>query len=346
MSVSAKLLLAITLVLGLATACSGEEQPAAEEIDATPQSLTVYTGREEEFVADLFEDFTQETGVPVEVRYGDSAELAATLVEEGDSSPADVFFSQDAGSLGAVDEAELLAPLPTDLVDRVEPRFRADDGDWVGTSGRGRVAVYNTDEVDPNALPTAVEGFTDPAWKGRIGLPPTNSSFQAFVAAMTITEGEEATRTWLQGIMANDPVFYEDNGATTRAVAAGEVEVGLVNHYYKFEVEAEDGELPIENHYFEAGDPGAMINAAGVGILTSSEHATEAEAFVDYLTSPAGQEYFTTRTWEYPTVPASGAEPPKELIPLERFRGPQIDLSELGGQLQPTLVLLADVGML
>ncbi|MEX0753984.1 MAG: iron ABC transporter substrate-binding protein [Actinomycetota bacterium] len=344
-----RLLLAVCLSALVIAACSdgSDDRPdaGADTRDERP-TLTVYTGREEEFVADLFDEFTEETGIETEVRYGDSAELAATLVEEGDASPADVFFSQDAGPLGAVDEAGLLDLLPTEILDRVDPRFRADDGDWVGTSGRGRVAVYNTETVDPKDLPDSIFGFADPEWKGRLGIAPTNSSFQAFVSAMTLTEGEETTRRWLEQIMANDPTFYEDNGATTRAVAAGEVDAGLVNHYYKYEVQAEDGKLPIENHYFEAGDPGAMINTAGVGVLVSSDALSEAEAFVDYLTSPAGQEYFATRTWEYPTVPGSGVEPVEGLIPLERFRGPDIDLSDLGAQLQPTLNLLAEVGML
>ena len=146
--------------------------------------------------------------------------------------------------------------------------------------------------------------------------------------------------------MTNDPTFYEDNGSVTRGVAAGEVDAGLVNHYYLYEVEAEDGDLPIENHFFAAGDPGAMINAAGVGVLASSDASDEAVRFVDYLISPAGQEYFATRTWEYPTVPDSGADPVEGLIGIERFRGPEIDLSDLGAQLPETLNLLAEVGML
>lgn len=338
--------LALLALVVLAAGCGDGNGPTGEDTGTGEGSITIYTGREEEFVADLFAEFTDETGIETEVRYGDSAELAATIAEEGDASPADVFFSQDAGPLGAVDEAGLLAALPQDLVERVEPRFRADDGDWIGTSGRGRVAVYNTEEVDPKELPDSVFGFAEPSWKGRLGLAPTNSSFQAFVSAMTITEGEQATRRWLEQILANDPTFYEDNGSVTRGVAAGEVDVGLVNHYYLYEVEAEDGELPIENHFFAAGDPGAMINAAGVGVLASSDASDDAVRFVEYLTSPSGQRYFATRTWEYPTVPDSGVEPVEGLIGIERFRGPEIDLSDLGAQLPETLNLLAEVGML
>lgn len=342
--------IAAALSLGLVLAsCSDTPSGDAEPTDAgatggSGGSLTLYSGRDEEFVGTLFEDFTAATGIDVEVRYGDSAELAATILEEGDASPADVFFAQDAGSLGAVAEAGLFSPLPQEILDRVETRFRSSDGLWVGTSGRGRVAVYNVETVSANELPTSIEGFTDPGWNGRIGLPPTNSSFQAHVAAMIETQGLDATRTWLEGIMANDPVFYEDNGATTRAVAAGEIDAGLVNHYYKFEVEAEEGELPIANHYFAAGDPGSFINSAGVGILASAPHPEPAQAFVDYLTGEPGQTFVAEKSWEYPVAP--GYEPSVDVIPLSEFQGPEVDLSTLGTRLPEALDLLAQVGMI
>lgn len=307
--------------------------------------LTVYSGREEEFVASLFERFEADTGIQVDVRYGDSAELAATLIEEGDASPADVFFSQDAGSLGAVAEAGLFAEIDPDILNRVEERFRSPEGLWVGTSGRGRVAVYNIEVLEASDLPASILGFADPRWEGRIGLPPTNSSFQAHVAAMMLTIGEGPTRDWLEGLMANGVRFYEDNAATTRAVAAGEIEVGLVNHYYKFEVEAEDGSLPIANHYFESGDAGSFVNTAGVGILASTQHAEAARTLVDYLTGEAGQSWVAQETWEYPVVP--GYEPSVDILAISRFVGPesQVDLSELGPALPRALEVLAEVGM-
>jgi iron(III) transport system substrate-binding protein len=336
--------LAVTAVLTL-TACSGEEPAATPTTGpaADAGSITVYSGRSEEFVASLFEEFTATTGIEVSVRYGDSAELAAQILEEGDASPADVFFSQDAGSLGVVAEAGLLSPLDGAVLDRVDARFRSDDGLWVGTSGRGRVAVYNTDAVDEADLPDEIGGFTDPVWRGRIGLPPTNSSFQAHVAAMIETQGEEATRNWLEGIMANEPRFYEDNGSTTRAVGAGEIDVGFVNHYYLYEVEAEDGDLPAANHYFAPGDVGAFVNTAGVGILASAASPEGAAAFVDFVTGEAGQTWVAEDTWEYPVAP--GYEPSVDLLPLSEFRGPEVDLSSLGETLPQALNLLAEVGM-
>ena len=287
------------LLAGSLAACSADDaDPTPAATGTGTGSITIYSGRDEEFVKSLFDDFTEATGIETEVRYGDSAELAATILEEGENSPADVFFSQDAGSLGAVAEAGLLAPIDEAALERVEERFRSDDGNWVGTSGRGRVLVYNTDIVEAGELPGSIHDLTDPAWKGRIGLPPTNSSFQAHVAAMIVTEGEEQTLAWLEGLMANDPRFYEDNGATTRAVASGEVEVGLVNHYYKFEVEAEDGALPIENHYFDPGDAGSFINAAGVGVLASAANPRGGPR--SWTTSPASRG---RRSW--PRTPGS-----------------------------------------
>jgi len=339
---------AVVAMLLFASACGatggGAEGAGTEGTTGggDPATLTIYSGRSEEFVAPLFEAFTQETGIPVDVRYGDSAELAATIMEEGENSPADVFFSQDAGTLGAVAAAGLLTPLDGAILERVDPRFRSAEGLWVGTSGRGRVAVYNTELVDPAELPGSILGFADPSWDGRLGLPPTNASFQAHVAAMLIAIGQDETRRFLDGLMENGVRFYADNASTTRAVAAGEIEVGLVNHYYKYEVEAEDGALPIANHYFETGDVGAFINAAGVGILATSPHADEARRFVDYVTGEPGQRFVAEHTWEYPI--AAGYGPSVDIPPLSEFRGPDVDLSDLGARLPEALELLAEVG--
>ena len=333
--------MACILVLG---ACASEEGSGGDAAAAEDDTLTVYSGREEELVADLFEQFESDTGIHLDVRYGDSAELAATILEEGDSSPADVFFSQDAGSLGAVAEDELFAEIDEEILDRVDERFRSPDGLWVGTSGRARVAAYNTDLLEEGDLPTSIVDFTDPEWKGRIGFAPTNSSFQAFVAAMIELEGEDATREFLEGLNANEPKLYEDNSSTVRGVAAEEVEVGFVNHYYIYEVAAEDGEIPVANHFFTGGDPGALVNSAGVGILSSADSPDAAQQFVDYLTGEEGQTFFAEDTFEYPVT--SDLEPSVELVPLDEIESPDIDLSDLGATIEPALNLLAEVGLL
>jgi iron(III) transport system substrate-binding protein len=330
-----KIVLLFVLALAL-TGCGGDGEAASED-----GTLTVYSGREEEIVEPLLDRFEEATGIEIEVRYGDSAELAATIAEEGDNSPADVFFAQDPGSLGAVEQEGLLAELPQELLDRVEPRFRDPDGHWVGTSGRVRVVAYNTDLLSQSDLPDSILGFTDPRWKGKIGFPPTNASFQAFVTAMRLSLGDERTREWLEGIKANQPKLYEKNLPTVEAVGRGEVEVGFVNHYYLFLAKEESPDLPVANHYLGAGDPGALVSVAGVGIL---EEGDAAQRFVEYLLSEEGQRFYAEEAEEaeYPLV--AGIEPKEGLPALDELQGPEIELDELGPELARTLELLNEVG--
>src|ERR671911_1141827 len=281
------MVLAVAALLGVAAGCGGDDDAAGED-----DKLVVYSGREEELVEPLFERFEEETGIDVEVRYGDSAELAATIAEEGENSPADVFFAQDPGSLGAVEQEGMLAELPQKLLDRVEPRFRDPEGHWIGTSGRVRVVAYNTDLLSEDDLPDSILGFTDPRWRGKIGSPPTNASFQAFVTAMRLTLGDDQTRDWLEGIKANQPKLYDKNLPTVEAVGRGEIEVGFVNHYYLFLAKEEDPDLPVANHYLGAGDPGALVSVAGVAVLADAEHGDAAERFVEFLLSEEGQRFY------------------------------------------------------
>ena len=323
------------LVLAL-SACGGGDDGAAGD-----GTLTIYSGREEEIVEPLLERFEEETGIDIEVRYGDSAELAATIAEEGGNSPADVFFAQDPGSLGAVEQEGLLAELPQDVLDRVEPRFRDPDGRWIGTSGRVRVVAYNTDALSEDELPDSILGFTDPRWRGKIGFPPTNASFQAFVTAMRLTLGDDETRAWLEGIKANEPKLYDKNLPTVEAVGSGEVEVGFVNHYYLFLAKEENPDLPVANHYLGGGDPGALVSVAGVGILEDGEPARR---FVEFLLSDEGQRFYAEEAEEaeYPLV--AGIEPKEGLPPLDSLHGPELELDALGPELERTLELLNEVG--
>jgi iron(III) transport system substrate-binding protein len=305
----------------------------------------VYSGREEEIVEPLFEDFEAATGIDVQARFGDSAELAATLLEEGDNSPADVFFAQDAGALGAVAAQGLLAELPEGVLERVDARFRDPGGRWVGTSGRARVIAYNTDLVAESDLPGEVSGLTDPAWKGLIGIAPTNASFQAFVSAMRLTAGDDETRAFLEGLQANDVRVYEGNSRIVEALATGEIAVGLVNHYYLALLKADDPDAPVANHFLEGGDPGALVNVAGVGIVTGAEHAEAARQLVEFLLSDEGQTFYREEAEEdeYPLV--AGIPGPEGLPPLEELQGPDIRLGDLGAALEGTLELIAEVGL-
>jgi iron(III) transport system substrate-binding protein len=305
--------------------------------------LTVYSGREEELVAPLFQRFEQETGIDVEVRYSDSAELAATIAEEGDNSPADVFFAQDPGSLGAVEAEGLLAKLPAEILDRVPGAFRDPDGHWVGTSGRARVLVYNTEELSEDEVPDSVFDLTDPKWKGRIGIAPTNASFQAFVTAMRLSEGDERTREWLEAVKRNDPKFYEKNTPVVEAVASGEVALGLVNHYYLYLVRQEQPGAPIANHFLAPGDPGSLVSVAGAAVLASSDRDL-GEQFVEFLLSDESQRFYVDEAEEaeYPLV--AGIAPKPGLPSLDSLRGPEIVLDRLGAELERTLELLNETG--
>ncbi|MGH3022493.1 MAG: iron ABC transporter substrate-binding protein [Gaiellaceae bacterium] len=336
---------AAALLLGAVAACGGDDgeaDSAAESGDGG--SLVVYSGREEELVAPLFEQFEEETGIDVEIRYGDSAELAATIAEEGDNSPADVFFAQDPGALGAVEGEGLLAELPEDLLDRVDERFRDPDGHWVGTSGRARVLVYNTDMLSEDELPESVFDLTDPEWKGKLGVSPTNGSFQAFVTVMRLTEGEDATREWLEDILANEPKIYDGNTPIVEATAAGEIEAGLVNHYYVYVVREEQPDAGIENHFFPGDDPGALVSTAGVAVLDGAENAEEAEELVDFLLSEEGQRFYAEAAAEAEFPLIEGVEPREGLPALEELQGPEIELDQLGPELEQTLQLLNEVG--
>jgi iron(III) transport system substrate-binding protein len=307
-------------------------------------TLTIYSGRSEELVGPLIERFETASGLDVRVDYAGTTDLAATILEEGDASPADVFFAQDAGALGAVAAEGRLAPLPEATLGLVDARFRADAGTWVGVSGRARVVIYDTRTLAEADLPTTIDAFTDPAWKGRIGWAPTNASLQTFITAYRLMKGEEAAKAFVEGIVANEPKVYDGNDAVLAAVAAGEVEVGFVNHYYLMRQLKEQGEtFPVRNHFLDGGDPGALVNVAGAGILTTSKNPTAAQAFVDFLLSVESQEYFATETSEYPLIEGVAADP--GLPALSELRSPDIDLSDLS-DLEGTLKLLQDAGAL
>jgi len=312
--------------------------------DAGNGSLTVYSGRSEQLIAPLVEQFQQETGITVHVRYADTAELAILLIEEGDASPADIFFAQDAGALGAVAQEGMLADLPEDLLTQVPDAFRSPNGDWLGISGRARVIAYDSSEVEEDDLPQSIDELTEDQWRGRIGWAPTNGSFQSFVTALRLMRGDDGARQWLEAMRANEPVRYDGNSPIVQAIADGEIDLGLVNHYYALRQQAEQGEdFAVRDHFLPGDDPGSLINIAGVGMLDTSENQDVARRFIDYLLSEQGQVYFAENTFEYPLV--DGIPGPEGVPPLAELQHPDIDLSDLS-DLQGTLELLNEVGVL
>ena len=305
-------------------------------------TLVVYSGRSESLVEPVVDLFRDTTGIEVDVKYGSTSEIAATLLEEGKNSPSDVFFAQDPGGLGAV--VDMLSTLPDDILDPIPAWARSPDGDWVGISGRARVVAYNTDDVDASEMPATMEGFTDPRWKERIGWPPSNGSFQAMVTAMRVQWGEARTREWLEGIMANEPVMYPKNTPTVAAAATGEIAVGFVNHYYLHRFLQEEGEgFGARNHYLTGNGPGSIVLVAGAGILETTESRDDAEKFVKFLLSTVAQQYFAAQTFEYPLV--DGVAIDSALPPLSGLQNPDLDMASLA-DLRGTQALLRDLGII
>lgn len=335
--------LALAILAGCApVAAPAAEAPAASADDAA--ALVVYSGRSENLVAPLLEMFEEATGINVETRYGSTSEMAATILEEGQNSPADVFFGQDAGALGALAREGRLAPLPEEILSLVPAQLRSDAGTWVGASGRARVLAYNVNNVSEADLPADVYGLTDAQWKGRIAWAPSNGSFQSFVTALRLLDGEDKARQWLLDMIANDVQSFENNDAILQAVGAGEVDAGLVNHYYLYAFKAEQGEsFPVENYFFTTPGAGSIVNVAGAGILDSAAHPEAAQQFVAWLLSPLAQEYFAVQTNEYPLAAGIAVEP--GLKPLSEIAVPELDLSNLD-DLQRTLTLLQETGAL
>lgn len=336
--------LGAVVMLALAGCGSGSGSDTADgERADDANSILVYSGRSEELVAPLFEKFTADTGIGVEVRYAGSGELAAQLITEGDQSPADVFLSQDAGALGAVSKAGLFAPIAADTLAAVPANYSAGDGTWIGVSGRARVLVYNPEQVP--TPPDTVDALLAPEWKGRIGYAPSNSSWQAFVTGLRVLRGDDGAEQWLRAFKAQEPRAYENNIALRDAVNAGELPLALSNHYYLYELIAADGPDAVvaRNQYMAPGDPGGLINVAGVGVLATAANPEGAQQFAKYLVGESAQTYFATETEEYPLT--VGVAPGVEMPPLADLSPPAVDLSQLD-DIEATQELLVATGLL
>jgi len=310
---------------------------------AQAQDLTVYSGRGEALVGPIIAQFERESGVKVNVRYGGTSELAALLTEEAAQSPADVFWAQDGGALGAI--TSLFADLPAEVNEGVSVEFRNVNNKWAPTSGRSRTLVYSTERVTEADLPAAITDLTDEKYKGRVAWAPTNGSFQAFVTAFRVAHGDDAAKAWLEGMIANDAKAYRNNGTQIEAIANGEVDFGLVNNYYLGRYLARDAKYPVAQTHFGAGDIGNLLNVAGAGIVAASDNQETARKFIDYLLSPTAQQYITTQGNEYPVIP--GLIPNPTLEPFEELQelSPKVDIDQIS-DLEGTLELLRQVGLL
>jgi len=366
---TSKRLAGLVLALGLVTAACGGSGGSTGETSTAPTDpatdavtdaetdaanpavepdaegpLTIYSGRSEELVGEVFTRFTAATGIEVEVRYAGTSELAATILEEGGNSPADVYWAQDAGALGALARAGSLATLADDVLDLVEPQFRSPDGHWIGVTGRVRTVVWNKDNLTEAALPASVFDLTDAGWEGRVGWAPTNGSFQSFVTAMRRLHGDDATRQWVRDMLGNSVHEYPNNTSIVDAVGRGEIDLGMVNHYYLLRFLAEDPEFPAAN-LFLAEDVGGLVNVAGVGIVASTDQPAAADQLVRFLLADDIQNWFGSFTDELEYPLAVGQPSPPGLPSLASLHPPVIDLSDLD-DLEGTLALLREEGAL
>ena len=327
----AALVALVALLAGLAACGASEDE----------NGLTMYSGRISPILSPAVKQYETASGVDVKTRYGDSPALAATLTEEGENSPADLFFAQDAGSLDAVEKQGLLAPLPADVLALVPKQYRSVRGRWVGVTGRSRIIAYGP-KVRRSELPDSPLKLTDKTWKGRVGWAPRNASLQGYITALRLVEGEDVARRWLEGMVANDVQAFDSNIPVRDAIARGEIDVGLINHYYVAEAQAEDPDYPVRVH-FPPKDLGSLVNTAGVAVLASTDQRQEALSFVRQMLSGETQRYFADSSKEYPLV--AGVQAPKELMPLADIPAPNIDLAKLG-DLQGTLRLMRETGAL
>jgi iron(III) transport system substrate-binding protein len=315
----------------------GSDEPATE-------GITLYSGRIPAAIGPAVDMYEAQADRDVQVRFAETADLAATLVEEGDASPADVFFAQEPGAIAAVAEAGLLAKLPQDILDRVPPRFRDPEGRWVGVTGRARVVAYNRDAVEESELPPSPFGLTDPKWKDRVGWSPASSSMQEYVTALRAKYGDERTKQWLEEMVDNGAVSFPDNVTIRDAIAKGEIDVGLINHYYVAQAIGEEGpDYPVAV-YFPPGGLGSLMLLTSVGVLESSDRKPEAFAFVRSLLSPKSQAFFTSSSKEYPLAKGVPRDPSLS-VPIGKIPASDSSLVDLK-ELQGTIELMKESGAL
>ena len=309
------------------------------EMPALEGELTVYSGRGEflvgelvSYIDDLYDDFD------LTVRYNNSTDLVNQIVNEGEGSPADVFYSVNAGALGALADAGRTQALPDDVAGKVREEFRTEQ--WVGTSGRARTIPYNTDEYSESDLPDDIMAYPE-EFDGDLGWAPSYGSAQAFITAMRILEGEDATREWLEAMVERGAATYPDEFRTCQEIADGEIDAAFTNHYYIQRVLDGNPEAPIATAFTE-GDAGAVFNVAGAAVVDTASDADLASNFVRHLLSAEAQDYFARSTFEYPLIP--DVAPIGDLPTIDELDVPDIDLSELSN-LEPTIDLMRDAGV-
>ena len=308
------------------------------------EGIVVYNAQHENLVKSWVDGFTKETGIKVTLRNGDDSELGNQLVQEGSASPADVFLTENSPSMVLVDNANLFAPLNADTLKQVPAEYRPAHGRWIGIAARSTVFVYNPEKLTEQQLPKSLMDLAKPEWKGRWAASPSGADFQAIVSAMLALKGEQATLEWLKAMKANF-VAYKGNSTVMKAVNAGQIDGGVIYHYYRFVDQSKTGENSknTQLYYFKHQDPGAFVSLSGGGVLASSKHKEQAQAFIKYITGKEGQESLrTNNAFEY-AVGVNAASNPK-LVPLKDLDAPKVEPSTLNSK--KVIELMTQAGLL
>ena len=308
------------------------------------EGIVVYNAQHENLVKSWVDGFTKETGIKVTLRNGDDSELGNQLVQEGSASPADVFLTENSPSMVLVDNANLFAPLDADTLKQVPAEYRPAHGRWIGIAARSTVFVYNPEKLNEQQLPKSLMDLAKPEWKGRWAASPSGADFQAIVSAMLALKGEKATLEWLKAMKANF-VAYKGNSTVMKAVNAGQIDGGVIYHYYRFLDQSKTGENSknTQLYYFKHQDPGAFVSLSGGGVLASSKHKAQAQAFIKYITGKEGQESLrTNNAFEY-AVGVNAASNPK-LVPLKDLDAPKVEPSTLNSK--KVIELMTQAGLL
>ncbi|WP_323190407.1 extracellular solute-binding protein [Halostella sp. PRR32] len=324
----------------------GRDAPGGTPMSEMPDlsgTLTLYSGRGEplvgeliSYIVDTYDDFE------IEPRYNSSTDLVNQIRQEGEASPADVFFSVNAGALGLLADENLAATLPDDVAGKVDSVYRDDDDQWVGTSGRARTIPYNTNQFSESDIPDDIFAFPDAdQFQDSMGWAPSYGSFQAFVTAMRILNGEDEARSWLEGMIDQGVEPYSDEFTVARRIADGELGAGFTNHYYIQRVVDNRDDPPIATAFTE-GDAGTIFNVAGAAVVSATDQSDLAANFIRHLLSAEAQEYFAVRTFEYPLI--AEVEPVGELPTIDKLNPPELDLTRLS-EIGPTLDLMREAGI-
>lgn len=328
---------AVLFASGLALSASA----TAAEND---EGIVIYNAQHENLVKSWVDGFTKETGIKVTLRNGSDTELGNQLVQEGKSSPADVFLTENSPSMVLVDNADLFAPLDNATLAQVPSDYRPSHGRWIGIAARSTVFVYNPTKFTDAQLPKSLADLAKPEWKGRWAASPSGADFQAIVSAYLELKGEKATQEWLKGMKENFTA-YKGNSTVMKAVNAGQIDSGVIYHYYRFVDQAKTGENSNNTklYYFKHKDPGAFVSISGGGVLASSKHAKEAQAFIKWITGKSGQEVLrTNNAFEY-AVGVNAASNDK-LVPLKDLDAPKVDSAKLNSK--KVVDLMTQAGLL